>query len=127
MSTPENPPAESPSKPRVNPCFGVDAAVIALDVLADDGVSYLLPYAQFLYAERTPNPALEKEADAPPEKLLLRFASGDVVLLGSGFAWLVKMFQRHELRFVKSADRRLAAVLNLYIAAVTFTLTKETL
>ena len=54
------------------------------NVFADDGISYLLPYAQFLYAERISNPALEKEPDAPPEKMLIRFACADVVVLGSG-------------------------------------------
>ena len=33
--------------------------------------------------------------------------------------------QKYELKFVKSADRRLAATLNTHIAAVTVTLTKE--
>ena len=55
-----------------------------LAVIADDGISYLLPYAQFLYAERTANPALEKEPEAPPEKMSIHFACADVIVLGSG-------------------------------------------
>ena len=50
-----------------------------LNVVADDGISYLLPYAQFLYAEMISNPALEKEPDAPPEKMLICFAVAEVV------------------------------------------------
>jgi len=93
--------------------------------IADDGTSYLLPYAQFLYAEKISNPALEKEPDAPPEKMLIRFASANVVVLGSGLKRLEAEIQKYELKFVKSADRRLAATLKTHIAAVTVTLTKE--
>jgi hypothetical protein len=56
----ENPSSTSASSPRDNPCLGNDPTVAALDVFADNGISYLLPYAQFLYAERISNPALEK-------------------------------------------------------------------
>ena len=96
-------------------------------MFADDGNSYLLPYAQFLSAERFSNPALEQEPDAPPEKLLIRFASANVVLLGSGLKRLEGEIQKYELKFVKSASRRLAAILNTHIATVTLTYTKENL
>jgi hypothetical protein len=115
----------SVSSPRDNPCLGHDSNAAAVAVLTDDGISYLLPYAQFLYAERTANPALEKEPDAPPEKMLIRFASANVVVLGSGLKRLEAEIQKYELKFVKSADRRLAATLKTHIAAVTITLTKE--
>jgi hypothetical protein len=69
-----NPPAISASSPRDNPCLGT-IPIAALAVLTDDGISYLLPYAQFLYAERTANPALEKEPEAPPEKMSIHFAT----------------------------------------------------
>jgi hypothetical protein len=118
----DNPSAFSP---RDNPCFTTDPTIAALEVIADDGISYLLPYAQFLYAERTPNPALEKEPEAPPEKMLIRFARTDVVVLGSGLKRLEQNIQKYELKFVKSADRRLAETLNTHVAAVAITLTKE--
>jgi hypothetical protein len=118
---------ENPSVPslRENPCFTTDPTIAALEVIADDGSSYLLPYAQFLYAERTPNPAPEKEPDAPPEKLLIRFIWADVVILGSGLKTLERSIQRFELKFVKAADRRLAATLNTHVAAISVTLNKE--
>ena len=68
-NTSEQPPAMSVSSPRDNPCLGHDSNAAAVAVLTDDGISYLLPYAQFLYAERTANPALEKEPEASPEKM----------------------------------------------------------
>ncbi len=115
----------SVSNPRDNPCLGTDSTIAALDVFADDGISYLLPYAQFLYAERISNPALEKEPDAPPEKMLIHFVRADVVVLGSGLKRLEAEIQKYELKFVKAADRRLAATLNTHIAAVTIAFTKE--
>ena len=125
MNTNVNPPTASPSSPRDNPCLGNDPTIAALEVIADDGISYLLPYAQFLYAEKISNPALEKEPDAPPEKMRIYFATAEVVVLGSGLKRLEQGIQKYELKFVKSADRRLAATLKTHIAAVTVTLTKE--
>ncbi len=125
LNTSDNPPAISVSNPRDNPCLGSDSTIAALDAFADDGISYLLPYAQFLYAEKSSNSALEKEPDAPPEKMLIHFAQADVVVLGSGLKRLEAEIQKYELKFVKSADRRLAATLKTHIAAVTVTLTKE--
>ena len=115
----------SASSPRDNPCFDIDSTVGALNVLADDGTSYLLPYAQFLSTERGSNPALEKEPDAPPEKMRIGFAQAEVAVLGSGLKALERALQKLELKFVKAADRRLAATLNTHVAAVTITLTKE--
>src|ERR1017187_8245383 len=124
MNTNEAPPIESPSS-RNNPCFGNDPTTAALNVFADDGHSYLLPYAQFLSAERFSNPALEQEPDAPPEKMLIRFAQAEVVVLGSGLDAVERDLQQYELKFVKSAPRRFAGLLNTHIAAVTITFTKE--
>ena len=43
------------------------------------------------------------------------------VILGSGLHRLEEEIQKYELKFVKSADRRLAATLKTHIAAVTVT------
>jgi hypothetical protein len=126
MNTSTNPPAASASSSRDNPCYEIDSGVAALNVAADDGRSCLLPYAQFLHAERTANPALEREPDVPPEKLLLHFATADVALLGSGLKALEKAIQRYELKSVKSVDRRFAPTLKTHIAAVAITFAKET-
>ncbi len=125
MNTNEPPPIESPSS-RNNPCYGNDSTAAALNVFADDGHSYLLPYAQFLSSERLSNPALEQEPDAPPEKMLIRFAQAEVVVLGSGLKPLEVGIQKYRLQFVKSADRRFVATLNTHIAGVTIAFTKET-
>jgi hypothetical protein len=122
-NTSEQPPAISASSPRKNPCICSDPNIAALEVIADDGISYLLPYAQFLYAERTANPALEKEPEAPPEKMSIHFVCANVVVLGSGLNWLERRLQQYELSFVMPADSRLGEVYDTLITTVTLTLT----
>ncbi len=126
MNTNANPAAALASSSRDNPCYGNDPTVATLNVFADDEGSFQLPYAQFLYAEMTPNPTLEKNADAPSEKLLICFAVAKVTVLGSGLKALERGIQKYELRFVKSADRRYAAALKTYVAAVAINFPKET-
>ena len=69
MNTNANPDAASASSPRNNLCFDSDPTVAALNALADDERSYLLPYAQFLYAEWTSNPAVEQRAGRSIRKI----------------------------------------------------------
>ena len=123
----EQPPAISASSPRNNPCFGHDPNAAAVAVLTDDGISYLLPFAQFLYAERTANPALDKAPEAPPEKMSIHFAGVEVIVLGCGLERLESRLQKYELSFVMPADSRLCAVYDTLITAVTVTLTKESI
>ena len=126
MNTNTNPAAASESSSRDNPCYGSDPTAATLNVFTDDERSYQLPYAQFLYSEATPNPALEKDADAPPEKLLIVFAVAKVTVLGGGLKSLERMIQKYELKFVKSASRRYAAALNTHVAVVTVSFSTET-
>ena len=86
---------------------------------------YLLPYAQLLYAETIPNPALEKNADAPPEKLSICFAAAEVTVLGSGLQAVARKIQRFDLNFLKVVDRRFVATLKTHVAAVVVKLTKQ--
>ena len=125
MNTNTNPAAASEPSSRDNPCYSRDPTVATLNVLADDERSYQLPYAQFLYSETTPNSALEKDADAPTEKLLIVFAVAKVTVLGSGLKSLERAIQGYELKFVKSAGRRYVRLLNTHVAAVTISFTKE--
>ena len=125
MNTNTDPVVVSASSPRDNPCYGNDPTVATLNVFADDERSYQLPYAQFLYSETTPNPALEKDADAPPERLVISFAVANITVLGSGLRYLERAIQKYELKFVKSAARRYASALKTHVAAVTISFTKE--
>ena len=125
MNTNANPDAASELSSLNNPCYDRDLNVATLNVFADDERSYQLPYAQFLYAEMIPNPTLEKDADAPPEKLLICFAVAKVTVLGSGLKSLERVIQKYELKFVKSVHRRYAAALKTHVAAVAINFTKE--
>ena len=125
MNTTPSPDEALASSTRDNPCYGSDPNVASLNVYADDEHSYLLPYAQLLYAETIPTPALEKNADAPPEKLVICFAAAEVTLLGSGLQAVARKIQKCDLNFVKAIDRRFAATLKTHVAAVAITLTKE--
>jgi hypothetical protein len=125
MNTNPNPDEASVSSPRDNPCYGGDPNVAALNVFADDEHSYFLPYAQLLYAEIIPNPALEKNADAPPEKLSICFAVAEVTVLGSGLQAVARKIQRCDLNFLKAVDRRFVATLKTHVAAVVVKFTKQ--
>ena len=125
MNINERPLTESDFRTGHNPCFTSDSKSAALNVRADDGHNYLFPYAQLLSAERFSNPALEEEPDAPPEKLLIRFGQAEVVVVGSGLDAVERDLQQNELKFVKSAPRRFAGLLNTHIAAVSITFTKD--
>jgi hypothetical protein len=127
MSTNTNPDAASASSTRDNPCYGIDPNVTSLNVYADDEHSYLLPYAQLLYAETIPNPALEKNADAPPEKLLICFVAAEVTVLGSGLQAVARKIQKCDLNFVKAVDRRFAASLKTHVADVAVNFTNQKL
>jgi len=125
MNTNANPDAAFELSSLNNPCYDRDPNVATLSVFADDERSYQLPYAQFLYAEMIPNPALEKDADAPPEKLSICFAAAKVTLLGRGLKSLERLIQKYELKFVKSVHRRYTAALKTQVAAVAINFTKE--
>jgi hypothetical protein len=127
MNTTHNPDEASVSSPRDNPCYGGDPNVAALNVFADDEHSYFLPYAQLLYAEIIPNPALERNADAAPEKLVICFAVAEVTLLGSGLQAVARKIQKCDLNFVKAVDRRFAASLKTHVVAVEVNFTKPKL
>jgi hypothetical protein len=125
MNINKKPLTESDFRTGNNPCYTSAPNIAALNVFADNGDSHLLPYAQFLSSRRTSNPALEQEPDAPPEKMLIRFAQAEVSVLGSGLAAVESDLQQYELKSVESAPRRFAGLLKTHIAAVTITYTKE--
>jgi len=125
LNSSEQPPAMSVSNSRNNPCLGHDSNAAAVAFLTDDGISYLLPYAQFLYAERMANPALENDPEAPSDKMSIHFVGAGVVVLGSGLKRLEAWLQKNELSSVKSGDSRLDGVSSALITAVTVSLTKE--
>lgn len=125
MNTNANQPdAASPSNVRDDLCAGTNPNAAALQVFADDEHSYLFPYAQFLYAELVPNPALETAADAPPQKLVIQFAQAEITVLGSGLTRIESWIQKAELAHITPAGRRYAAALKTHVASATVTFMK---
>ena len=105
----ESPSAES-SLPR-NPCHETsNKHSFALGVNADDGHEYFFGTSQFIEAEFAANAEVEKSEDAPPERLTIRFATGEVVVLGRGLRRLAQLIQRGELENIRPLDRRYTAL-----------------
>ena len=94
-----------------NECFeSTKTHPFALGVTADDGHEYFFGTAQFLDAELAANPAIEQKADAPSERLHIRYATGEVVILGCRLRKLADLIQRGELKNLKPAMKRYASL-----------------
>jgi len=78
----------------------------ALGVTTDDSHEYFFGTAQFLDAELAANPAIENKEYAPPERLHLRYATGEVAILGRGLRRLAQLIQSGELSILKPATKR---------------------
>jgi hypothetical protein len=121
----DQPDAASPSSVRDDLCIGHNLNANALQVFADDQHSYLFPYAQLLHTELLANPALEKEAEAPPQKLRIGFVQAEITVLGSGLTRIEHWIQISELGYIKPADRRYATALKAHVTSVTVTFNKH--
>ena len=105
----ESPSAESAS-PR-NLCHDTsNKHSFALGVTADDGHEYFFSAAQFVEAEFAANAAIEKSENAPPERLHIRSATGEVVVLGQGLRRLAQLIQRGELENIRPVRQRYAGL-----------------
>jgi len=102
---PESPSPE-PSGQR-HPCYETTHKhSFALAVTADDGREHFFGTAQFLEAELAANPSIEKSAQASRERLLVRYATGEVIVLGRGLRRLAQILQRGELESLKPLGER---------------------
>lgn len=105
----ESPSAESSAQR--NPCHDqTNKHSFALGVTADDTHDYFFGTTQFIEAELAVNAVVEKSESAPPERLHLRYATGEVVVLGRGLRRLSQLLQRGELENIRSLDRRYAGL-----------------
>src|ERR1022692_223578 len=66
---------------------------------------------QFSEAELIANSVVEKIESAPPERLHLRYATGEAIILGRGLRQLTQLLQRGELENIRLLDRRYARTL----------------
>ena len=69
---------------------------------------------------------MEKDADAPPEKLRICFTVAEITVLGSGLQSLERAIQKYALKLLKSTGRRYMAALKTHVAAVIIIFSKET-
>jgi hypothetical protein len=94
-----------------NPCHNTAARhSFALGVIADDGHEYFFGTTQFIDAELTVDAAVEESENAPPERLHLRYVTGEAVILGRGLRRLAQSLQCGELENVRPLARRYAGV-----------------
>jgi len=104
-STTESPLAELSSQR--NLCYATtEKHSFALAVTADDSHEYFFGTAQFLDAELTANASVEQNESAPPERLLIRYATGEIVVLGRSLRRVVQLLQRGELEGLKPIGER---------------------
>jgi hypothetical protein len=110
----ETSPFESPSAESSQPdnpcCERTHKHSFALAVTSDDGHEYFFGTAQFLDAELTANASVEQSENAPPERLQIRYATGEIVLLGRGLHKLAQWLQRGELESLKPLGKRYAGL-----------------
>ena len=101
----ESPSAESSAQR--NPCHDTtNKHSFALGVTGDDGHDYFFGTTQFIEAELAANAGVEKSENAPPERLHLRYATGEAVILGRGLRRLAQLLQRGELENIKPIGQR---------------------
>lgn len=79
--------------------------LIALGAISDDGSHYLFHYADFRYARRSANPALEDDPKASPERLQLVFTSGEITILGMGLRSLEEHVQTGSLKSIAASNQ----------------------
>jgi hypothetical protein len=77
--------------------------LVALGATTDEGRNFILNFAQFLYAEHSVNPATTGKQDTPPERLLIHFTVGEVIILGSNLHRLAVAVQKAELQSIAPA------------------------
>jgi hypothetical protein len=86
-----------------------DGYCASVCVKADDGRAYSFASAHFLDGIHEANVA--SEGDAPPERLVLRFTTGEVVVLGSRLERVEDALSEGHLRGLKTINPRYAAFL----------------
>lgn len=99
------------SSPSPSACYETSNKYLcALGVTADDGRDYLFSAAQFLDAELQANTGVEADEQAPPDRLHVRYASGEMVILGRGLRVVARWLQRGELESLKPLGKRYAGL-----------------
>ncbi len=113
-------------EPKTNPCLGTAGKhIVALRVSADDQHDYLFGLVHFIDGEHSANPEIESDKQAPPERLTLRFSTGEVIVLGRALGRIVRSLQEGELFFIQAADRRYADLQPTGVLISSITVTRK--
>lgn len=99
--------------------------IVALRVTADDHHDYLFGLVHFIDGEHTANSGIESDKHASPEKLVLRFTTGEVVVLGRSLARIAKALQEGDLAYIQPADTRYAALQQGRVLISSITVTRK--
>jgi len=111
MKTTERESPSTEASSQRNPCHDTtNKHSFALGVTADDGHDYFFATTQLIEAELAANPAVERSESAPTERLDLRYATAEAVILGQGLRRLAQLIQRGELENIRPLDRRYAGL-----------------
>ena len=79
----------------------------SIRIKADDRRTYVFAASQYLDGVVEAN----REANAPPERLVLRFTTGEVIVVGSGLERIEDRLAAGHLRGLKTVEPRYASVL----------------
>jgi len=83
----------------------------SISILADDGRTYGFATSQYVDFVHEANPEMQKDSDAPAERMRLRFATAEVMILGSGLERIARALSEGQLCRMKAISRRYAGVL----------------
>ena len=90
-------------------CFELHGSSSAtIDFFTGDKRVYGFPYHHLINYVLDANPNLDRDRDAPPERLTLAFSSHDVVVLGWRLQGLLQFFHDAKITTIRSFDVRYA-------------------
>ena len=81
---------------------------VTIDFFTGDKRVYGFPYHHLINYVMDANPDLDRNRDAPPERLALAFSSHDVVVLGWRLQVLLKFFHDAKITTIRAFDARYA-------------------
>ena len=90
-------------------CFELHGSSSAtIDFFTGDKRVYGFPYHHLIHYVLDANPNLDRDRDAPPERITLWFSSHDVVVLGWRLQGLLQFFHDAKITTIRSIDARYA-------------------
>jgi len=100
--------------------------LFAVAITADDGHDYFFSTAQFLDAQLERSSGIHEDEKQAPERLLLRYATAEILILGRSLSRLAYPLQRGEVESLKPLGRRYAEVRQSGPVISSITVTRKT-